>query len=100
MHKAGREQLLRRVTQDLFGEPPQQGELHDFLIDNSPDVLARLIQRLQNKARIEPFVGKLSTGEIKFRVIAADPNAAKAPHCEQPRTVLMNGVKIRFLFCA
>lgn len=76
---ADREQLLRRVTQDLFGEPPQQGELHDFLIDNSPDALARLIERLQNKARIEPFVGQLPTGEIRFRVIAADPNAAKAP---------------------
>lgn len=74
-----REKLLRRVTQDLFGEPPQQGELHDFLIDNSPDALARLIERLQKNPRIEPFVGELPTGEIPFRVLAVDPNVAKAP---------------------
>jgi hypothetical protein len=74
-----REKLLRRVTQDLFGEPPQQGELHDFVIDNSPDALARLIERLQKNPRIEPFVGELPTGEIPFRVLAVDPNVAKAP---------------------
>ena len=76
---ADREQLIHRVTRDLFGEPPTAEEIAAFTTDAAPDALAKLTLRLQARQRIEPFVGKLPTGEIKFRVIAVDPNAAKAP---------------------
>ena len=76
---ADRELLLRRVTQGLFGESPTSEELASFIADNAADALQSLVTRLQARTRIEPFVGKLQTGEITFRVIAADPNAAKAP---------------------
>jgi len=76
---ADRELLLRRVTQGLFGESPTSEELASFVADSAADALETLVTRLQARPRIESFVGKLPTGEIIFRVIAADPNAAKAP---------------------
>ena len=76
---ADRELLIRRVTLDLFGESPTAEEIATFIADNAPDALAKLTARLQMKQRIETFVGQLPTGETKFRVIAVDPNAAKAP---------------------
>ncbi len=76
---ADREQLIRRVTLDVFGEPPTADEIAEFLNDRSPDALAKLTVRLQAKPRIEPWSGRLPTGETKFRVLAADPNAAEKP---------------------
>ena len=76
---ADREQLIRRVTLDIFGVAPTAEEIAAFTVDNTPDALAKLTARLQTQPRIEPFAGKLPTGETKFRVIAADPNATQAP---------------------
>ncbi len=76
---ADREQLIRRVTLDIFGVVPAAEEIAAFTADDAPDALAKLTARLQAKQRVEPFSGKLPTGETKFRVIAADPDAAKAP---------------------
>jgi hypothetical protein len=67
------------VTLDIFGVAPTAEEIAAFTADNTPDALAKLTARLQTQPRIEPFTGKLPTGETKFRVLAADPNAAKAP---------------------
>jgi hypothetical protein len=76
---ADRAQLIRRVTLDLFGEAATAEEVAAFTADNAPDALAKLTARLQERPRTEPWTGKLPTGETKFRVIAADLNAAKAP---------------------
>ena len=76
---ADREQLIRRVTLDLFGESPDADEVAAFTADKSSDALAKLIAHLQGKPRIEPFSGKLPTGETTFHVTAADPDAAKKP---------------------
>ncbi|MDB5391264.1 MAG: hypothetical protein JWM11_6910, partial [Planctomycetaceae bacterium] len=76
---ADREQLIRRVTLDLFGEPPSAEEVTAFITDNAPDSLAKLTARLQAKPHIKLFSGKLPTGETKFRVTSADPEATKKP---------------------
>jgi beta-lactamase regulating signal transducer with metallopeptidase domain len=76
---ADREQLIRRVTLDLFGEAASAEEVAAFVDDYTPDSLAKLTARLQAKPRIERWAGKLPTGETRFRVLPADPNAAKAP---------------------
>ena len=94
---ADREQLIRRVTLDIFGIVPTAEEIAAFTADNAPDALAKLAARLQAKPRVEPFSGKLPTGETKFRVIAADPNAAKAPRTANApgRYVLGDGVHLQ-----
>lgn len=76
---ADREQLIRRVTLDLFGVPPSAEEVAAFIADKAPDALAKLTARLQVKPHIQPYSGNLPTGETKFRVTAADPDAAKKP---------------------
>ncbi len=74
---ADREQLIRRVLPELIGVPPTQEEIATFVADNSPNALTALANRLVS--RIAPFAGELPSGEIKFRIIAADPEAAKKP---------------------
>ena len=93
---ADREQLIRHVTRDLFGESPTVEEIAIFTADNAPDAIGKLAARLQAKPRVEPFSGKLPTGETKFRVIAADPNAAKSPRTANSpgRYVLGDGVHL------
>jgi hypothetical protein len=74
---ADREQLIRRVMPDLIGVTPTKEEVAAFVADNSSDPLTALANRLV--PRIAPFAGVLPTGEIKFRVTAADPDAATRP---------------------
>ena len=72
-----RETLVRRVTIDLLGVTPTAEEIKAFVSDNSADALEALANRLV--PRVSPFAGDLPVGEIKFRVTAADPDAAKRP---------------------
>ena len=74
---ADREQLIRRVTQDLLGVPPAPDKIAAFAADSSPDALESLAKRLL--PRVSPFAGELPVDPIKFRVTAADPDAAKKP---------------------
>jgi beta-lactamase regulating signal transducer with metallopeptidase domain len=76
---ADREQLIRRATLDILGEPPTAKEIAAFVADNAPDALAKLTGSLQVKPRVEPWRGQLTTGETKFHVTAVDPDAAKKP---------------------
>lgn len=72
-----RESLVRQVTLDLLGVTPTAAEIKAFVTDNSADALDVLANRLAPRA--VPFAGALPVGEIKFRVTAADPDAAKRP---------------------
>lgn len=94
---ADRELLIRRVTLDLTGVAPTTEEVAAFTADEAPDALANLIARLQATAAEVPWSGKLPTGETKFRVISADPNAAKAPRTATApgRYVLGDGVHLQ-----
>ena len=44
--RATRTDLLRRITFDLIGLPPQPDDVRSFLADESPDALNRAIERL------------------------------------------------------
>jgi hypothetical protein len=74
---ADREKLIRRVTVDLLGVPPTRQEIEVFVADDSPHALTALVNSFQS--RVAPFSGVLPVQEIKFRVTAADPDAAKKP---------------------
>ena len=43
---AGREALLRRLSFDLTGLPPEPGEIRDFLADSSAAAVDRVVDRL------------------------------------------------------
>ncbi|MDA1247938.1 MAG: DUF1549 domain-containing protein [Planctomycetota bacterium] len=82
---ADREQLLRRLVLDLYGVEPNQGEIDAFVADKSPAALhpilsAQMVEtRVMHNRILSPFTGTLPPGEILFRVLAADPEAAKRP---------------------
>lgn len=76
---ADREELIRRAMLDLTGVAPTTEEIELFVSDPSPEALENLIARIQAQNPIQPWTGKLPTGITKFRVTAADPNAAKRP---------------------
>ncbi len=76
---ADRELLLRRVMRDFPGTAPTAEQIAAFVTDNAPDALVRLIKSLQARAAAMHFAGELSGGETKFRVLPADPDAAKKP---------------------
>lgn len=82
---ANREQLLRRLVRDLYGAEPTRGEIDAYVADQSPGALHPIAGRDVLKLRVihnrtmSPFTGTLNPGEHRFRVLAADPDAAKRP---------------------
>jgi beta-lactamase regulating signal transducer with metallopeptidase domain len=74
-----RTRLLDRVMRDLFGAAPTREETNAFTADASPAALDSLARRLVQRPGFTPFTGALTSGPTKFRVLPADPNAAKTP---------------------
>lgn len=82
---ADRAQLLRRVVHDLYDVEPAQGEIDAYVADKSPGALHPIAgrdllkTRVQQGRKLSPFTGTLPSGDISFRVLAADPDAANSP---------------------
>ena len=74
-----RTHLLDRVMRDLFGAAPTAEETTAFTADASPAALDSLAKRLVHRPGLTPFTGALTSGTTKFRVLPADPDAAKKP---------------------
>ena len=74
---AEREQIIRRVTRDLCGDLPTPQEIAAFVNDQSPAAQGALVKRLLHRPGIAPFTGTLPPGEIRFRVLPVDPDAAR-----------------------
>ena len=49
--QADRRTLIRRATLDLTGLPPTPDEVHDFLVDDSPQAFERVVDRLLKSPR-------------------------------------------------
>lgn len=82
---ADREQLLRRLVKELYGQEATQSEIDAFVRDKSPGAMhpklgVQLLEtRVKHNRSLSPFTGTLTPGGISFRVLAADPDAAKRP---------------------
>jgi beta-lactamase regulating signal transducer with metallopeptidase domain len=74
-----RTRLLGRVMRDLFGAAPTPEETAAFTADAAPAALDSLARRLAHRPGLTPFTGALTSGPTTFRVLPADPDAAKAP---------------------
>lgn len=89
--------IIRSLTLDITGELPTPEDRAAFEADQTPEAIGKLIARLLAKADGLIWKGKLPTGETKFRVIASDLNAAKAPRTatDPGRYVLGDGVHLQ-----
>jgi hypothetical protein len=76
---AERGRLLDRAVRDLFGTAPTLEEAAAFVRDRAPDGSEALAKRLAERAGTSSFTGTLQSGPTKFRVLPADPDAAKRP---------------------
>ena len=76
---AQRKWMIRRVTLDLFGEEPTPEEIAAFVADDTPRAAANFEKRLADRPGVAPFTGALPPGDIQFRVLPPDPDAAKRP---------------------
>ncbi|MEX0641105.1 MAG: hypothetical protein WD468_00310 [Pirellulales bacterium] len=77
--KAERERLLYHIALDLFGTPLSAEETAAFVADRAPTALDSLAKRLAHRSGLTPYTGSLQSGATKFRVLPADPDAAKKP---------------------
>jgi hypothetical protein len=76
---AERTRLLYHVAMDLFGTPLGADDRAAFIADQGPGALDSLAKRLAHHAGLTPYSGSLTSGPTKFRVLPADPDAAKRP---------------------
>lgn len=74
-----RTHLLYRAMRDLFGAAPTAEETTAFTADTSPAALDSLARRLIQRPGLTSFTGRLTSGTTTFRVLPADPDAAKKP---------------------
>jgi hypothetical protein len=74
-----RKRLLYRVSMELFGNPVKEAEYAAFAGDQQPDALESLAVRLAHWKWVTAYSGELDSAMTKFRVLPADPDAAKRP---------------------
>lgn len=74
-----REVILFRVVSDLFGTSPGTEEAAAFLSDNTPEAVNNLAKLLSTRTWHKSVTGAIKSGELRFRVLPADPNAATRP---------------------
>ncbi|HEX2749002.1 MAG TPA: hypothetical protein VHM91_13435, partial [Verrucomicrobiales bacterium] len=74
-----RKHLVYRAGMELFGTPLSAEEIDSFVNDRTPTAIDSLAKRLAKRTDTRPSVGELASGPTKFRVLPADPDAAKKP---------------------
>ncbi|HLZ09199.1 MAG TPA: hypothetical protein VKT80_11460, partial [Chloroflexota bacterium] len=55
-------------------------EIAAFVSDREPTALDSLAKRLSRRPGLTPSAGALTSSPTRFRVVPADPDAAKKPH--------------------
>jgi hypothetical protein len=74
-----RKLLLYRVAMELFGTPVSDEINAAFVADRGAAALDALAKRLYDRPGQHAWVGSLTSAPSKFRVLPADPDAAKRP---------------------
>ncbi len=92
-----REVILFRVISDLFGNSPTPEEAAGFLADNSPQAVENLAKVLSTRTWHTSVAGPIRSGEIKFRVLPEDPEAATRPRIATNPGRYNLGEEIRFV---
>jgi beta-lactamase regulating signal transducer with metallopeptidase domain len=74
-----RTRLLYRLSIELFGTPLGEEEYTAFVADGSPSAAQSLARRLARRPEASTFSGALQSAPTSFRVLPADPSAARKP---------------------
>ena len=71
--------LLHRVAIEVFGTSVSKETNDAFVADRTPAALDSAAKRLFHFPDLQAWAGPLTSGPTKFRVLPADPDAAKKP---------------------
>lgn len=74
-----RKLLVYRIAMELFGTPVSEQIHAAFVADRGPTALDSLAKNLFHRPGLHAWAGPLISGPTKFRVLPADPDAAKKP---------------------
>src|SRR5262249_45391564 len=72
-----RSHLVYRAGMELFGTPISAEEITAFVSDGKTNALESLAERLAKSTYVTPASGSLTSGATRFRVVRADPIAAR-----------------------
>ncbi|MGA3007487.1 MAG: PSD1 and planctomycete cytochrome C domain-containing protein [Opitutaceae bacterium] len=76
---ADRRTWLRRVTFDLTGLPPTDGDLQDFVADNSPGAYAKVVDRLLASPRYGEHWARYWLDVARYADTKGDPSRREDP---------------------
>jgi hypothetical protein len=95
--RSERELILFRVIQDLFGTAPRTDEANAFYADTTPEALERFAERLTKREWLRTATGTIKSGTLRFKVLAADPDAATRPRIVSNEGRFNLGEELRFV---
>lgn len=72
-------QLIKQVVREYFQAEATREEIEAFVGDRGPDALDSLAKPLSQRQDVQVCNGPLVPGEIRFKVLPADPNSPYPP---------------------
>ena len=85
--------LLRRVTYDLTGMPPVPEEVDAFLADNSPNALAKVVDRLLESPRYGEHWGRHWLDVVRYADTAGDAADFPVPEMYRYRNYIIRSIQ-------
>jgi cytochrome c553 len=89
---ADRRTLLRRATYDLTGLPPTTAEIEAFLVDDSPGVFARVVNRLLASPHYGEHWGRHWLDLVRYADTAGENSDHPLPHAWRYRNWVIDAV--------
>ncbi len=89
---ADKRTLLRRVTFDLTGLPPTPAEIDAFLTDESPDALARVVDRLLSSKQYGERWGRHWLDVVRYADTAGDVADYPVPQAYRYRNYVIDAL--------
>jgi cytochrome c553 len=91
--RTGKRMLLRRITYDLTGINPTPEEVADFLADQSPDALEKVVDRLLASPRYGEHWGRHWLDVVRYADTAGDASDFPVPEMYRYRNYVIRSIQ-------
>jgi hypothetical protein len=91
--EAGKRELVRRVTYDLTGMPPTPQEVADFLSDQSPKALEKVVDRLLASPRYGEHWGRHWLDVVRYADTGGDASDFPVPEMYRYRNYVIRSMQ-------
>ena len=93
MAETGKRELLRRVTYDLTGMPPTPHEMADFVADQSPKALEKVVDRLLASSRYGEHWGRHWLDVARYADTGGDASDFPVPEMYRYRNYVIRSIQ-------